>query len=654
MRLLVPLAILAASLALACDTKDPDPPPEDTAQDIVIEIVPDTPEPPEDTVPELPPPVICTPGTEQCTEDGVETCNGAGTQWELTTECDSAELCLEDPFHCCLPDCFSKKCGPDGCGGDCGGCPGGTACNDLGKCEEICVPDCDGKVCGDDGCEGACGTCSDGWECVDGLCEEICVPDCSSKKTCGDDGCDGTCGACDGELACTETLYGLHCSIPCVVGDASCPEGTFCLAELCTPWECQEDADCPDGETCDPFLRCGVPPTCDLDAPCPPLDDPVAGAEVPQVCDLDTGTCSPAEDAVCVDGVCYPHAGVCAWVTPGPGFCDDGAPCTIDTCDPAAGCAHENSDALDCLDDLYSCEALHDMADWEASSLTAETNGAACDVDADCHLCLYLEGFDAGCPAYFWFAAGADPSLLLAIDQAWDALSCDAAAPCGPAPVPDAAPCCVDGACAFGGSCTAFVDSCLSYVACGAVDTDGDGLGDGCDPDDDDDGFVDGEDCQPLDPLAFPGAEERCNFLDDDCDGEADEDFSQVGQACVSDDPDACDPGGWWVCEEETGALLCQPQGWPGATELCDGKDNDCDGEIDEPGSVGCVACWDDLDEDGFGAGLPDCICAPDPQVCFAQAPGDCDDEDPEAHPGQPELCNGKDDNCNGVIDEGC
>ncbi len=191
-------------------------------------------------------------------------------------------------------------------------------------------------------------------------------------------------------------------------------------------------------------------------------------------------------------------------------------------------------------------------------------------------------------------------------------------------------------------------------MACGATDTDGDGLGDGCDPDDDDDGFVDNDDCQPLDALAFPGAEERCNFLDDDCDGEADEDFPQVGQACVSEDPDACDPGGWWVCEEATGALFCQPQGWPGATEICDGKDNDCDDEIDEPGSVGCVACWDDLDEDGFGAGLPDCICAPNPQICFAQAPGDCDDEDPEAYPGQPELCNGKDDNCNGVIDELC
>ena len=640
MRIPVPLAALAALLIVSCDSKSPDPPPEDVAQDVVIEIVPDTPEPPPDTTEELPPPVICAPGEERCGDAGVETCNGAGTQWELTMECDSAELCLPDPYRCCLPDCFSKKCGPDGCGGDCGGCPQGLACNDVGKCEEICVPDCADKACGPDGCDGACGTCSEGWECADGACEEICAPVCADDKTCGDDGCGGSCGDCDEGLDCLETLYGRHCSQPCVdLGD--CGEGTFCLGGLCTPWECQEDGDCPEGAACDPFLRCAAPVTCDPDAPCPPVADPVNGGDLAQVCDLDTGACAPA-------------AGVCAWMPAGEGPCDDGAPCTIDTCDPVLGCVHADSDALSCLGSLYTCQELHDMADWEASSLTAATNGAACDAHADCHLCLYLEGFDGGCPAYFWFAADADASLLLAIDQAWDALSCDPGAPCGPVPEPGAAPCCVDGACVFGGSCAAFVDSCLSFAACGAQDTDGDGLGDGCDPDDDDDGALDGDDCQPLDPLAFPGAEERCNFLDDDCDGDADEDFPEVGQACVSEDPDACDPGGWWVCEEGTGAVVCQPQGWPGATEICDGKDNDCDEEVDEDGSVGCVACWDDVDEDGFGAGLPACICAPNPQLCFSQAPGDCDDEDPDAHPGQPELCNGKDDNCNGAIDEGC
>ncbi|MFH1531747.1 MAG: putative metal-binding motif-containing protein [Pseudomonadota bacterium] len=652
--IVVPMAVLAALLVLACGTKDPVFLPGDTAEDVVvIEVIPETPETPPDTVEELPPPVICAPGEERCGEDGVETCNDPGTTWEPTQNCDSAELCLPDPYRCCLPDCVGKKCGPDGCGGSCGSCPQGLECNTVGKCQEICVPECDGKDCGPDGCEGVCGACGDGQECADGLCETICVPDCSDENTCGDDGCGGTCGGCGGDLSCQETLYGLHCSKACVdLGD--CPTGTFCLGELCTPWECQEDGDCAPDEVCDPFLRCAQGLSCSGTDPCFPLNDPVTGGEVTQACDTDTATCFVEPEEVCVDGQCYPHAGACAWVTPGEGFCDDGEPCTIDSCDSILGCVHEKSDALACLDQVYTCEELHDMADWEASAQTAATNGAACEVHADCHLCLYMDGFDDGCATYLWFAAAVDVSLLLAVDQAFESLGCDPDPTCGSPPEPGAAPCCIDGACTFGGSCTAFVDTCLSYITCGALDTDGDGLGDGCDPDDDDDGFVDGEDCQPKDALAFPGAAERCNFADDDCDGDADEDFPEVGQSCVSQDPDACDPGGWWVCEEGTGLLLCQPMGWPGATEICDGKDNDCDAEVDEDGSVGCVACWEDLDEDDFGAGLPACVCAPNPQICFAQAPGDCDDEDPEAYPGQPELCNGKDDNCNGVTDEGC
>ena len=64
---------------------------------------------------------------------------------------------------------------------------------------------------------------------------------------------------------------------------------------------------------------------------------------------------------------------------------------------------------------------------------------------------------------------------------------------------------------------------------------------------------------------------------------------------------------------------------YPGATELCNGKDNDCDGVI--------PADEADADADGF-------------RICN----GDCDDNDENTYPGASELCNGKDNDCDGKI----
>lgn len=88
----------------------------------------------------------------------------------------------------------------------------------------------------------------------------------------------------------------------------------------------------------------------------------------------------------------------------------------------------------------------------------------------------------------------------------------------------------------------------------------------------------------------------------------------------------------------------------PGATELCDGVDNNCvNGEADAPGGA---TYYRDADGDGFGDAnvLPSLSCIP--PAGYVLEAGDCNDQDPNIHPRQVELvCDGKDDNCDGFID---
>ncbi len=639
-------------------------------------------------------PLVCTPSALFCDGQLAKVCSADGTVAY------DAGVCTEGTY-CSDGDCLPQVCQPNtpACIGtqvancnavgsalvlweDCS--PTGQVCSDGVCAKPICLASdvtCTGNdvmVCSANGMAwGVAQTCNTASHCIGGVClANVCAPNTA---------------LCDGFMVtqCNAVGSGFTNGTDCSLTGLTCDGGA------CAPIVCTANALFCDSNAVKKCSATGAAwslvQTCDASSVCENgVCKPMACSPgLPSCIGSVAGKCNAAGTALnpgaidCSDGGDTCVAGACKalFCTPNTSVCDGAGTksCNatgtgylpIVACGPGKGCISGICEAAVCVPNAPTCnDNVATVCKLDGSGIVSNGGtdcaaiGKACVVGiCEAKVCTPNALSCVGPSIYLCNATGTE---LTVQSKCGIGTNCDGGT-CQPAICWPGVKSCsgavletcnTEGTALIAGKTCTTPGGCANGV-CVATSVSGDSDGDGYTTT-----AGASADCNDANAFVHPGQTEVCNGLDDNCDGTtdpagadgciksyADNDGDHYGDPTTLTCTCAAPTAGRVLLAgdcSDTNATL-----HPQLAEVCDGIDNDCDGITDPDGSKGCSPLYRDVDGDGYGVmNWARCSCAP--SAGWSTLATDCDDNPvsgAKSYPGNKEVCDGVDNDCDGVVD---